>query len=52
VVRLYHAMERVDWEGHPKPAHLRRAALPAAWPDALPDADGGYAHEVLQGPLG
>lgn len=52
VVRLYHAMERVDWDGHPKPVHLRRAVALAQWPDVLADVDGGYAHEVFQGPLG
>ena len=52
VVRLYHAMERVNWDGQPKPAHLRTAALPADWPAILPETDGAYAHEVFQGPLG
>jgi catechol-2,3-dioxygenase len=52
VVRLYHAMEHVSWDGQPKPAHLRAPALPTAWPQALADADGGYPHEVFQGPLG
>jgi catechol 2,3-dioxygenase-like lactoylglutathione lyase family enzyme len=52
LVRLYHAMERVNWVGQPKPVHLRQSALPANWPEVLPNADGGYAHEVFQGPVG
>ena len=52
MVRLYHSMERVDWEGRPKPAELRRAASPDEWPDVLQDGDGSFAHVVFQGPLG
>jgi catechol 2,3-dioxygenase-like lactoylglutathione lyase family enzyme len=52
VVLLYHSMERVDWEGRPKPAALRRPTAPADWPTTLPDVDGAFAHEVFQGPLG
>jgi catechol 2,3-dioxygenase-like lactoylglutathione lyase family enzyme len=52
VIRLYHAMERVDWQGHPKPASLRNPTLPRGWPKILSDIEGAFAHEIFQGPLG
>ncbi len=52
VIRLYHAMEHVGWQGEPKPSSLRRATLPAEWPDVLEDVDGAFAPDVFLGPLG
>ena len=52
VVRLYHAMERVSWDGQPKPTALRHATAPQDWPGMLSDADGAFAHDIFQGPLG
>lgn len=52
LIRLYHAMEHVDWSGCPRPAALRRATPLAQWPDLLDDGVGAFATEVHQGPLG
>ncbi len=52
VVRLYHAIERVGWDGQPKPAALRHQTPLSQWPEALADGPGAYAADIFQGPLG
>ena len=50
-IELYHAMEQIGWDGHPRPAAQRRR-VDADWPQALDAAPDTYADQTLQGPLG
>jgi len=51
-VRLYHAMEQVDWNGNPRPASQRIATPVPAWPEALEDGALARSASVFLGPLG
>jgi len=51
-VQLYAYMEQVGWDGQPRPAHLRPAITPGAWPDAVPALSDSYGGEVYLGPWG
>jgi catechol 2,3-dioxygenase-like lactoylglutathione lyase family enzyme len=51
-IRLYHAMEYVDWDGNPRPNNRRNQTPPSAWPETLPDGANAFAVNVFQGPLG
>jgi len=51
-IRLYHAMEPVDWDGNPRPAGSRNQTPVGSWPDALEDATSGFSTRIFQGPLG
>ena len=53
LVRLYHAMECVDWEGNPKPISQRNMKSSIDdWPEVLPDIESSYAQEIFKGPVG
>lgn len=51
-IRLYHAMEPVDWDGNPKPNSRRQQTPPSAWPEALADGGNAFSVGIFQGPLG
>jgi catechol 2,3-dioxygenase-like lactoylglutathione lyase family enzyme len=51
-VRLYHAMEPVDWDGNPRPQDRRQPKPVSAWPETLSDGANAFAANVFQGPLG
>lgn len=51
-VRLYHAIDHVNWEGQPRPQRQRNVTPVSAWPEALTDSDTAYSVEIHQGPLG
>jgi hypothetical protein len=51
-VRLYHAMEPVDWDGNPRPNDRRHQTPVGSWPEALTDGANAFSAAVFQGPLG
>jgi catechol 2,3-dioxygenase-like lactoylglutathione lyase family enzyme len=51
-IRLYHAMEYVDWDGNPRPASRRHATPVKDWPETLSEGANAFAVNVFQGPLG
>jgi catechol 2,3-dioxygenase-like lactoylglutathione lyase family enzyme len=51
-IRLYHAIESVDWDGNPRPASRRNPTPPVSWPEALDDGANAFSGRVFQGPLG
>ena len=48
---LYAYMERVGWDGKPRPASHRRKVV-EPWPESLEPASDTYADPVFMGPLG
>jgi catechol 2,3-dioxygenase-like lactoylglutathione lyase family enzyme len=51
-VRLYHAIEHVDWDGNPRPSNQRNQTPPSAWPETLSDGTNAFSVNIFQGPLG
>ena len=51
-VRLYHAIEHVDWEGNPRPSDRRHQTPLSEWPETLDDGAGAFSRSIFQGPLG
>jgi hypothetical protein len=51
-IRLYHAMEYVDWDGNPRPASRRSPTPVKDWPETLSDGANAFSVNVFQGPLG
>jgi catechol 2,3-dioxygenase-like lactoylglutathione lyase family enzyme len=52
LVRLYHAMEHVDWDGNPRPSDRRQQTPLSKWPEALDDGANAFSVSVFQGPVG
>lgn len=50
-IQLYYHMDRLGWDGRPRPADARRVAQ-TPWPDALPARDDSYEDQAFMGPLG
>ncbi len=50
-LQLYYYMERVGWDGKPRPAHLRRKPV-EPWPERLEPMSDTYADDTFHGPLG
>ena len=48
---LYYYMERVGWDGKPRPAEQRRK-VGKDWPESLEPMSDSYADPVFMGPLG
>ena len=48
---LYYYMERVGWDGKPRPAEQRRRVA-ADWPESLEPMSDTYADPAFMGPLG
>ena len=48
---LYYYMERVGWDGKPRPADQRRK-VGKDWPESLEPMSDSYADPVFMGPLG
>lgn len=48
---LYYYMERVGWDGRPRPAELRRK-VNGDWPQTIEPLSDTYADQTFQGPLG
>ena len=51
VLMLYYYMERVGWDGKPRPAALRRV-VGKEWPATLQPMSDTYADQTFMGPLG
>lgn len=51
-VLLYYYMERIGWDGRPRPVSERRAVDPDRWPEALEPASDVYSEDPFFGPLG
>jgi catechol 2,3-dioxygenase-like lactoylglutathione lyase family enzyme len=51
VLMLYYYMERVGWDGKPRPAALRRA-VGKEWPATLLPMSDTYVDQTFMGPLG
>ncbi|MFT3664585.1 VOC family protein [Piscinibacter sp.] len=51
LVRLYYDMERIGWDGKPRPAELR-PSVRRPWPDVLSGVSDPYAQRCFMGPLG
>jgi catechol 2,3-dioxygenase-like lactoylglutathione lyase family enzyme len=51
-IRLYHAMEHVDWNGSPRLPEQRTILPVDRWPEALSDGPSAYSANIFQGPLG
>ena len=51
-IRLYHAMDHVDWHGESRPAHMRNVLPVTAWPEAIEDGYASFSTNIFQGPLG
>lgn len=51
VLMLYYYMERVGWDGKPRPAALRRE-VGKEWPVTLQPMSDTYADQTFMGPLG
>jgi catechol 2,3-dioxygenase-like lactoylglutathione lyase family enzyme len=52
LMQLYWYMERVGWDGTPKPKSQRRKVEPGVWPDVLDAAPDVYEGEAFLGPWG
>jgi catechol 2,3-dioxygenase-like lactoylglutathione lyase family enzyme len=48
---LYSYMERIGWDGRPRPPSQRRAVI-EPWPDSIEPMSDSYADPVFMGPLG
>jgi catechol 2,3-dioxygenase-like lactoylglutathione lyase family enzyme len=51
VLMLYYYMERVGWDGKPRPQELRRE-VEKEWPASLQPLSDTYADQTFMGPLG
>jgi catechol 2,3-dioxygenase-like lactoylglutathione lyase family enzyme len=51
-VRLYHAMEHVDWDGNPRPNSRRQQTPVRNWPETLSAGANAFSVNIFQGPLG
>jgi catechol 2,3-dioxygenase-like lactoylglutathione lyase family enzyme len=51
VLMLYYYMERVGWDGRPRPKEMRRA-VGKEWPAVLQPMSDTYADQTFMGPLG
>jgi hypothetical protein len=51
-MQLYWYMERVGWDGKPKPKSQRRKVEPGVWPDVLDALPDVYEGEAFLGPWG
>ena len=51
-IRLYHAMEHVDWNGDVRPANMRHVLPVVSWPEAIEEGYHAYSTNIFQGPLG
>jgi len=52
LMQLYWYMERVGWDGKPKPKAQRRKVEPGVWPDVLDALPDVYEGEAFLGPWG
>jgi catechol 2,3-dioxygenase-like lactoylglutathione lyase family enzyme len=52
LMQLYWYMERVGWDGRPKPKSQRRKVEPGVWPDTLEALPDVYEGEAFLGPWG
>ena len=50
-IMLHYYMERVGWDGKPRPADQRRK-VGASWPETLEPMSDTYADQTFMGPLG
>jgi catechol-2,3-dioxygenase len=50
-LQLYFDMERIGWDGQPRPAHTRRTPQ-QPWPEQLHALSDSYADRSFMGPLG
>ena len=48
---LHYYMERIGWDGKPRPAELRRK-VGKDWPEAIEPMSDTYADQTFMGPLG
>ena len=48
---LYYYMERVGWDGQPRPVNQRRV-VGKDWPESLEAMSDTYADPAFMGPLG
>jgi catechol 2,3-dioxygenase-like lactoylglutathione lyase family enzyme len=49
---LYYYMERIGWDGKPRPKALRRAVANEDWPTEIDPLSDTYVDQTFQGPLG
>ena len=49
-LELYYSMERVGWDGQPRPRDLRRRVDPNQWPEQLEPTSDTYRGEPFLGP--
>jgi catechol 2,3-dioxygenase-like lactoylglutathione lyase family enzyme len=52
LMQLYWYMERVGWDGKPRPKSQRRKVEPGVWPETLDAAPDVYEGEAFLGPWG
>ena len=52
LMQLYWYMERVGWDGRPKPKSQRRKVGPGVWPDTIDAVPDVYEGEAFLGPWG
>jgi catechol 2,3-dioxygenase-like lactoylglutathione lyase family enzyme len=50
-IMLHYYMERIGWDGNPRPAELRRK-VGKDWPEAIEPMTDTYADQTFMGPLG
>jgi catechol 2,3-dioxygenase-like lactoylglutathione lyase family enzyme len=50
-IMLHYYMERIGWDGKPRPAELRRK-VGKEWPEAIEPMSDTYADQTFMGPLG
>jgi len=50
-IMLHYYMERIGWDGKPRPAELRRK-VGKDWPEAIEPLSDTYADQTFMGPLG
>ncbi|WP_295135760.1 VOC family protein [uncultured Reyranella sp.] len=50
-IMLHYYMERIGWDGKPRPAELRRK-VGKDWPEAIDPMSDTYADQTFMGPLG
>jgi catechol-2,3-dioxygenase len=51
LIQLYYFIERLGWDGRPRPAHLR-PSITTPWPDAVEARTDTYVGPAFLGPLG
>jgi catechol 2,3-dioxygenase-like lactoylglutathione lyase family enzyme len=52
LMQLYWYMERLSWDGKPRPKSQRRKVQPGVWPDVLEPVPDVYEGEAFPGPWG